>query len=150
MSFVPYRQSDEWPPVIAARLRLSDLLCTRSVEIWGKIDTGAFMTAVPRRVLEALGASRSFRRVRCKGYDGASAEWPVYLVDLQVVDLRWPPEVETRFETIEVMGVGPAAPQAGDAEVASGATDAHVLLGRDVLAAWRLHLDGPQSRYSVE
>jgi len=121
-----------------------------SVELWAKIDTGAFMTAVPRRVLEDVGASRSFRRVTCRAYDGVAAQWPVYLVDLQVVDPRWPPNVEARFDVLEVLGVGPPTPHAEDADLESGVADPHVLLGRDVLAAWRLHLDGPQSRYSVE
>jgi hypothetical protein len=51
------------------------------------------------------------------------------------VDVRWPEGAGREFERALVLGI-------------EGETE--VLLGRDVLAAWCLHLDGPQSRYSVE
>ncbi|MFO8081175.1 MAG: hypothetical protein R6V07_12855, partial [Armatimonadota bacterium] len=60
--------------------------------------------------------------------------WPLYEVTVRVCDERWPDGIERQFDNALVLGVE------GQAEV---------LLGRDILAAWHLHLDGPNSRYRV-
>ena len=92
------------------------------------------MTIAPRRLLDRIDADRLSREEECVAYDGRPQVWPVFLVSLAVVDPRWPKGVARRFEAIDVLDV-------------DGPTE--VLLGRDVLSAWHLHLDGPNSRYTV-
>lgn len=134
MTTIPYRTGREWRPFPAVRIVLSDLLGRRSARLSAKIDTGAFMTVAPCQLLERIEADRLSRNEECAAYDGRTEVWPVFVVSIAVVDPRWPEGVERRFEAIDVLGVdGPS----------------EVLLGRDVLAAWHLHLDGPNSRYTV-
>jgi len=115
------------------------------VTSWGKIDTGASRTIVPIRILEEIGAYRRPRQVVvCQSYDGSRRLLPVYEVDLSVDDPRWPDGVEAEFLATLVVGVSGS----GDNEM-NGADDCEVLLGRDVLSAWHLHLDGRSSHYTV-
>jgi predicted aspartyl protease len=134
MTTIPYRADREWRPFPAVRVLLSDLLGRRSARLSAKIDTGAFMTIAPLRLLERLDANRLSRREECAAYDGRTEVWPVFVISVAVVDPRWPNGVARQFEAIDVLGVD------GQAEV---------LLGRDILAAWHLHLDGRNSRYTV-
>jgi hypothetical protein len=109
---------------------------------WGKIDTGASRTVVPTRTLRQVGAYRHPRQVaRCRAYDGTQRLLPVYEVNLTVDDPRWPAEVEMEFLSTTVVGISAGA----DAEDEY----CEVLLGRDLIAAWRLHLDGRNNCYSV-
>ncbi|HCA46386.1 MAG TPA: hypothetical protein DEP45_03210 [Armatimonadetes bacterium] len=86
-------------------------------------------------------AYRSPRQsVGCRGYDGTAHLLPVYEVDLSVDDPRWPADVAGSFPGLLVIGVG-----RGDAD----GEDCEILLGRDVLSAWHLHLDGRNSLYTV-
>lgn len=134
MTVIPYRASPDWPPVAAASVVVTDLLGERSERVSAKIDTGSFMTIVPRRLLERIQANRTNRERGCAGYDGQVMSWPVFIVTLAIADPRWPDDVTLSFEAIDVLGVdGPA----------------EVLLGRDVLSAWHLHLDGRSSHYTV-
>ena len=133
MSYISYSQS-EFPPFPALRAEFEYLLnATRSVT--AKIDTGASRTIVPERLLEEVGAIRTGRVVFCQSYDGDERQWPVYEVTIRVCDDRWPGGLQREFANMRVLGV-------------KGQTE--VLLGRDILAAWNLHLDGPNSRYAVE
>lgn len=130
---VAYSQA-EFPPFAAVRVQLGFLLPPgRSVP--AKLDTGSTITVAPRSILHEAGALATGRLAKCLAYDGSAREWPLYEVHLTIADDRWPDDVQREFRDLLVLGV-------------EGQTE--VLLGRDVLAAWQLHLDGPQSRYSVE
>jgi predicted aspartyl protease len=132
MSHIRYSHS-EFPPFPAVAIELECLLGATD-PMRAKIDTGATRTIVPTNVLDAVGAIRTGRTVSCRSYDGTDRRWPLYEVALCIVDDRWPDSVEKWFDDVVVLGVE------GQAEV---------LLGRDILAAWNLHLDGPNARYSV-
>jgi hypothetical protein len=132
MSYIRYTQS-EFPPFPAVGVELvSPLDVTSSVR--ARIDTGASRTVVPVSLLEEVGAIRTGRTVSCRSCDGADRHWPVYELTIPVCDEGWPDGLERKFDDARVPGV-------------KGQTE--VLLGRDVFAAWSLHLDGPNSRYSV-
>ncbi|MEA3403362.1 MAG: hypothetical protein U9R79_19115 [Armatimonadota bacterium] len=133
MSPICYSQS-EFPPFPGLRVELEHLLGVTD-PLLAKIDTGATRTVVPAALLDQVGAIRTGRVVSCRSYDGRKREWPLYEVTLHVTDDRWPDGVRRLFKNTLALGV------AGPAEV---------LLGRDILAAWHLHLDGPRSRYRVE
>ncbi len=132
MSPVAYSQS-EFPPFPAVQIELEYLMGTAE-PVTAKMDTGATRTVVPTKLLDEIGAIRTGRVAQCQSYDGQQCEWPIYEVTLRVADDRWPDDVEREFDRILVLGVN------GQAEV---------LLGRDILAAWSLQLDGPNSRYTV-
>ena len=134
MSVIHYRAGPDWPPDPAASVIVTDLLGERAERVSAKIDTGSFMTIVPRRLLERIQANRTNRERVCAGYDGQAMVWPVFIVAVAIADPRWPDDVTLSFEAIDVLGVdGPA----------------EVLLGRDILSAWHLHLDGRNSHYTV-
>lgn len=133
MSYIRYSQS-EFPPFAAVAIELEYLLGATD-PIRAKIDTGATRTIVPANLLDGVGAIRSGRTVSCQSYDGEERRWPLYEVTLHITDDRWPARVEALFEDTLVIGV-------------EGQTE--ILLGRDILAAWHLHLDGPKARYAVE
>jgi len=137
---ISYRGDAEWPAFPAVKVQLSGVIRLHAVSAWGKIDTGASRTIVPIRVLEQIGAYRLPRQTAtCKGYDGTRRVLPIYQVDLSVDHPQWPDEVTWEFRSALVLGVGKAVTEA----------QYEVLLGRDILAAWHLHLDGPNGRYSV-
>jgi hypothetical protein len=139
---IPYRGDEEWPAVPAVRIQIGGALGLRTVTTWGKIDTGASRTIVPSGILEEVGAFRRPRQVvACRGYDGTTRLLPLYEVDLSVDDPRWPEDVESQFSSCLVVAV--------TTDVDSEHSACEVLLGRDILAAWHLHLDGRNSRYTV-
>jgi hypothetical protein len=139
---IAYRGGSEWPAFPAVRIQLSGVIRLQAVTTWGKIDTGASRTIVPLHLLEQIGAYRHPRQVAgCRGYDGTIRVLPVYEVDLSIDDPRWPDEVETAFASTVVVGVS--------CEGRASRDDTEVLLGRDVLAAWHLHLDGRNGHYTV-
>lgn len=133
MRSIAYSQG-EFSPFPAAWVEIVHLLGPPSA-VLAKLDSGATRTVVPTALLERVGAIRQRTTATCRGYDGEPREWPVFEVGLRVTDSRWPDAMQREFRDLLVLGVE------GQSEV---------LLGRDVLAAWHLHLDGPQSRYSVE
>lgn len=133
MTYITYSQH-EFPPSPAVHVELEYLLSVTD-PVRAKIDTGATRTIVPARLLEEVGAIRTGRTVSCLSYDGEERRWPVYEVTIRVCDENWPTAVADAFESSSVLGVE------GQAEV---------LLGRDIIAAWHLHLDGRNSRYAVE
>lgn len=145
MTAIAYLGGSEWPAFPAVKIQLGGAVRLNVVTLWGKIDTGASRTVIPIRILKDVGAyHRPRQAVGCRGYDGTRHLLPVYEVDLSVEDPRWPEDVEAHFPALPVLGVGGS----DDGEV-KGANDCEVLLGRDILAAWHLHLDGRNSHYSV-
>ena len=133
MSYISYSQS-EFPPFAAVAIEFESLLGATD-PVRAKIDTGATRTVVPTALLDAVGAIRTGRIVSCQSYDGVERNWPLYEVTLRIVDDRWPNSAGKKFWDAVVLGV-------------EGQTE--VLLGRDILAAWHLHMDGPNSRYAAE
>jgi predicted aspartyl protease len=93
---------------------------TEATGVVALIDTGADRTVLPRTVIDALALAVTGVE-RFQGFAGQIVELSVYVVDLSIHDL---PAV--RIE-----------PVLGEAEK-------YVLLGRDVLNAHRILLDGPQ------
>jgi predicted aspartyl protease len=91
-----------------------------------QIDTGADRTVVPGSVVQSLGLVEDGRSV-FQGFAGEEIELPIYLVEMQVHDL---PPVFTR--------------------VALGEKEAFIILGRDVLNAHRILLDGPQLALEID
>jgi hypothetical protein len=141
---ISYLGGSEWPAFPAVRVQLRGTFGLRPVTSWGKIDTGASRTVVPVNVLKEIGAYRCPRQsVGCKGYYGTTHLLPVYEVNLSVDDSRWPDGVADSFPGLLVIGVG------RDDDGSAGGEDCEVLLGRDILSAWHLHLDGRNSHYTV-
>ncbi len=137
MRGIPY-STTRFPPCPVVRVRFSYLFGPGR-EVLATIDTGADRTMVPLELLREIVAWETRRSVSCIGYDGIERRWPIYQVDLHIVEPRWPDNARRDFPDIEIVGV--VTPES------DGISD--VLLGRDILAAWSLQLDGPNSRYSV-
>jgi len=154
MSWVPYRQGVTPVPHPSTYVRVTGVGGLVSARVRAVLDTGATVTVIPTAILRSVGAYQlTGRTARCRGYDGATALLPLFEVDLAVDDPRWPDDLRVRFERLLVLGVtAPSQPDGDSAGASSRASGSapEVLIGLDVLAAWRLHLDGPQSRYSVE
>jgi predicted aspartyl protease len=91
-----------------------------------QIDTAADRTVLPGRVVEDLGLVED-GRLLFQGFTGAVVELPVFLVAVQIHDL---PPVLTR--------------------AVLGASESHILLGRDVLNAHHLLLDGPSLALEID
>jgi len=136
MSAIPYRTDDD-PPYPALELVLSNAGYERRCH--GKVDTGASVTCVPQRFLNELNAVAA-NEVVIVGFDGRDQVTSTYHVCLQVADANWPDGVPSRFEDIEVCAIDEPA-DAGTVEV---------LIGRDVLAAWSLLLEGPHEVLHVK
>ena len=84
-----------------------------------QIDTGADCTVLPGATVTALGLVED-GRLQIQGFTGKVVELPVFLVDVHVHDL---PAVAVR--------------------AVLGEDDRLIILGRDVLNAHRIVLDGP-------
>jgi len=84
-----------------------------------QIDTGADRTVLPAAAVAALGLVED-GRLQFQGFTGKVVELPVFLVDVHVHDL---PAITVR--------------------AVLGEHEHLILLGRDVLNAHRLLLDGP-------
>jgi hypothetical protein len=91
-----------------------------------QIDTGADRTVIPGTVVQLLGLVEDGRSV-FQGFAGEEIELPIYLIEVQLHDL---PLVYTR--------------------VALGEKENFIILGRDVLNAHRILLDGPQLALEIE
>ena len=55
----------------------------RVTSVLGEIDTGADISVVPQRVVNALKLIPR-RVLTTEGYDGTQSQWPAYMVDLEV------------------------------------------------------------------
>lgn len=91
-----------------------------------QIDTGADRSVLPKQLVTRLGLAEDGRAM-FQGFGGEIVELPLYLVEIHVLGLR----------PLLVRAV-------------LGAAESHILLGRDVLNAHRVFLDGPQLALEVE
>lgn len=99
---------------------------TRAADLPAQLDSAADRTVLPGSVVEALGLVED-GRVLFQGFAGEVIELPVFLVEALVHDFR------------------PLLIRA-----ALGENEPHILLGRDVLNAHRILLDGPQLALEIE
>jgi hypothetical protein len=89
-------------------------------------DTAADRTVLPGRVVEALGLVEDGRAL-FEGFAGEVIELPLFLVEVRVHD----------FSPSLIRAV-------------LGEKEPHILLGRDILNAHRIVLDGPQLIFDIE
>ena len=91
-----------------------------------QVDTAADRSVLPGRIVEALGLVEDGRTL-VQGFAGDVVELPIFLVAVQVHD----------FQPVMIRAV-------------LGAHEPHILLGRDVLNAHRVLLDGPGLALEIE
>lgn len=94
------------------------------------VDTGADVTIVSRRVVDALGMVRT-RMDRVRGATGAPARAPVYRAHLAIL------AIGTTFD-VDVLAL------------VREDEDCDGLLGRDVLAHLRFLYDGPRGTFELQ
>lgn len=111
------------PPGPVLPLRVGKPDADPPVALAAVVDSGADITVLPAELPAALGAP-AIGEVAVQGVGGVVQRAPVYAVLLEAAGRR---------RVVEVVAVG------GEG-----------LLGRDVLNAWRVVLDGPQLRLRVE
>jgi hypothetical protein len=97
-----------------------------SPDLPAQLDTAADRTVIPGRLVEALGLVEDGRAL-FQGFAGELIELPVFLVEVQIHDF---------------------APQLTRA--ALGEKEPYILLGRDVLNAHGIRLDGPKLALEIE
>lgn len=85
-----------------------------------QVDSGADCTVLPQFVVSALDLVQ-IGVYECQGFEGEIKRFPVFLVAIAIHDL---PPVEVRAILVE--------------------SEPYILLGRDVLNAHRIILDGPR------
>jgi predicted aspartyl protease len=93
---------------------------SRVIDLPAQLDIAADRTVLPGRVVEALGLVEDGRAL-FQGFAGEVIELPVFLVEVQIHD----------FPALMI-------------RAALGEKEPYTLLGRDVLNAYRIVLDGPQ------
>lgn len=98
----------------------------RAADLPAQLDTAADRTVLPGRVVEALALVEDGRSL-FQGFAGEVIELPLFLVEVHVHD----------FSPILIRAT-------------LGAKEPHILLGRDVLNAHRILLDGPQLALEIE
>ena len=98
----------------------------RVADLPAQLDIAADRTVLTGRVVEALGLVEDGRAL-FEGFEGTVIELPLFLVEVQVHDFS---PLLTR--------------------AALGKKEPYILLGRDVLNAHRLLLDGPQLILEIE
>ena len=98
----------------------------RAANLPAQIDTAADRTVLPGPVVRSLGLVED-GRMPFQGFAGDVVELPIFLVEIQVHDR-------------------PAAA----VRAVLGEREPHILLGRDVLKALRILLDGPQGVLEIE
>jgi predicted aspartyl protease len=91
-----------------------------------QIDTAADRTVLPKQLVASLRLAEDGRAL-FQGFSSEIVELPLYLVEIRIQDLR----------PLLVRAV-------------LGAAEWHILLGRDVLNAHRVLLDGPQLSLEVD
>ena len=147
MNWISYRQTAETVPYQCLHVRMSTRL--RAV-----IDSGATSTVIPADVLRNVGAFKLIGRdVRCIGHDGTATLLPLFEADLTVEHPRWPDDVQSHFSDAVIIGAPTRDRDQPRLPGTAGGLDPaepHALVGLDILAAWHLHLDGPNARYAVE
>ena len=91
-----------------------------------QIDTAADRTVLPERHIRALGLLED-DKIYVQGFGGQVLELPIYLVEVRIHDLT-----PIRVRVL----LGPGEP--------------HVLLGRDVVNAFPMLLDGPNLALEIQ
>lgn len=91
-----------------------------------QIDTAADRTVLPRQVVATLGLAEDGRAL-FQGVGSEIFELPLYLVEVRIQD----------FRPLLVRAV-------------LGAAESHILLGRDVLNDYHVHLEGPELSLEVD
>jgi hypothetical protein len=114
------------PPAPFVNVSLIAPTTTSLANLPAQIDSAADRTVLPGRVVRTLGLVED-GRLLFQGFGGEAVELPVFLVDVQVHDRQ----------TISVRAV-------------LGENEPCILLGRDVLNAFRFLLDGPNQALEFE
>ena len=91
-----------------------------------QIDTAADRTVLPKQLVATLGLAEDGRAL-FQGFVSEIVELPLYLVEIRIGD----------FRPLLVRAV-------------LGAAESHILLGRDVLNAHRVVLEGPQLSLEID
>jgi hypothetical protein len=112
------------PPAPVVQLRLRAPGGNQSAGLDGKIDTGADLCGVPQQLVIDLDLP-PVRNVRASGFAGAPRDVVVYRVDVEINGLVFP-----RVEALAI-----ARP--------------YVLVGRNVLRALVVRLDGPREQLDL-
>ena len=95
-------------------------------ELPAQIDTAADRTVLPKQLVATLGLAEDGRAL-FQGFVSEIVELPLYLVEIRIGD----------FRPLLVRAV-------------LGAAETHILLGRDVLNAHRVLLEGPQLSLEID
>ncbi|MGC8850507.1 MAG: retroviral-like aspartic protease family protein [Candidatus Bathyarchaeia archaeon] len=112
------------PPAPALKVKIAKPLSDSYVELQGKLDTGADMTVIPESAIDRVGIIPA-GRVYVSSFKGEEAVEYTYFVDLSLLGYE--------FHMVEVIG----------------ARRRDALLGRDVLNAVKLTLDGKALNFSI-
>jgi predicted aspartyl protease len=97
---------------------------THAVRIQAKIDTGADISAIPATLVAQLGLPIASKMV-VEDYNGVSTTVSTYSVLIEVT--------QSRFRSREIISI----------------PEAYVLLGRDVLNHFYIHLNGPELTFDL-
>lgn len=97
---------------------------TRTSTVTAQLDTGADLTAVPRRILDSLALPHA-GDLLVAGYDGKLARVPMYYLNLTIAG-----HVLDQIRVVAISGE-------------------QALLGRDVLNRFYTHLNGPDLTFDL-
>jgi hypothetical protein len=95
------------------------------LQVDAKLDTAADISAIPSEVLDKL-ALEAVSEILVSGYDAEAELLPTYAVGLELS--------EARIRTIEVIAI----------------PEPYVLLGRDALNYFYVHLNGPELTFDLD
>ena len=112
------------PPAPILPVQVSSPVSSSSVTLDPLVDTGADMTVVPLSMVRNLGLPRLYF-TRSRGFGGAIEHDPVFSAVVTVESLDSQPIRTVSWE------------------------EEYVLLGRDVLSHWQVHLDGPGQTLTI-